>query len=225
MIEARNVGLSFGDVAALTRVSLMIPPRGLTAVVGPSGSGKSSLLYVLSGLRQATSGEVLLDGRPLRAHDQALLRREKFAFIFQHHYLVMYLSAFENALTSIERPTRQDRENATELLRTLGLGSRLEHQARKLSGGERQRVAVARGLSRSAEYIFADEPTAALDRTSARVIYRLLRDAANTRAVILVTHDPEGISVADRVVALGDGRLVPASRHFAPAPMRHVPAT
>lgn len=207
MIESRRVTLVYGDQHALAGVDLRIEPRGLTAVTGHSGSGKSSLVHVLSGLARPTKGAVLLDGVPLTQHSPDRLRSEEFAFIFQDHFLLMHLSAFENVVIALQQVTAEGRAAAARLLERLGILAVAERSAWRLSGGERQRVAVARGLVRPARYVFADEPTAALDRASADAVYALLREVARDRAVVLVTHDPAAIEAADRVIEMRDGRV------------------
>ncbi|MFN2520503.1 MAG: ABC transporter ATP-binding protein [Candidatus Limnocylindria bacterium] len=217
MIEARGIELRFDAQRALAAVDVAVADTGLVALTGHSGSGKSSLLHVLSGLRLPTGGDVLLDGRPLRERSSAELRGEVFAFIFQDHFLVPYLSAYENALAGVARPGPADRERTLALLADLGLGAVAHRRASRLSGGERQRVAVARGLVRGARYLFADEPTAALDRASADRVFGLLRRSARERAVVLVTHDAQGLEIADRFIELRDGRIVEDRAASAPS--------
>ena len=216
MIEARSLELRFDAQRALAAVDVALGDRGLVALTGHSGSGKSSLLHVLSGLRRPTSGDVLLDGRPLHDRPSAELRGEVFAFIFQDHFLVPYLTAYENALAGVARPTHADRDRTLALLDDLGLTAVAHRRASRLSGGERQRVAVARGLVRGARYLFADEPTAALDRASADRVFALLRRSARERAVLLVTHDAQGLAIADRFIEMRDGRIA-LDRAAAPA--------
>lgn len=207
MIEARGIELRFEAQRALAAVDVDLGAAGLIALTGHSGSGKSSLLHILSGLRAPTSGTVLLDGRPLRERPSAQLRGEVFAFIFQDHFLVPYLTAYENTLAGVARPREADRNRAIALLADLGLGAIMHRRSSRLSGGERQRVAVARGLVRGARYLFADEPTAALDRVSAERVFALLRRSSRERAVLLVTHDVQGLEMADRLIELRDGRI------------------
>ena len=208
MIEARGVELRFGSQLALAGVDLAVPDRGLVALTGHSGSGKSSLLHVLSGLRRPTAGEVLLDGRPLRTYSAPHLRSRVLAFVFQDHFLVPYLTANENVLAAVARPRPEDRARAAALIGELDLVPVADRRASLLSGGERQRVAVARGLVRAPRYLFADEPTAALDRGSAHRVFALIRRTARDRAVLLVTHDAEALELAERVVELRDGRII-----------------
>jgi ABC-type lipoprotein export system ATPase subunit len=146
----------------------------------------------------------------MEQYSPALLRARDFAFIFQDHFLVMHLTAFENVIGALKDPTEADRARAMELLERLGLAHVADRIAWKLSGGERQRVAVARAFARSFRYLFADEPTAALDRESARGVYRMLQEAGVTRSVVLVTHDPDALAIADRIVNLRDGAVQPS---------------
>ena len=208
MIEARGVELRFGTQRALAGVDLTVPDRGLVALTGHSGSGKSSLLHVLSGLRRPSAGAVLLDGTPLASQPTTHLRSRVVAFVFQDHFLVPYLTAMENVLAGVARPGLDDRARAGALIRELDLAAVAGRRASQLSGGERQRVAVARGLVRAPRYLFADEPTAALDRASAHRVFSLIRHAARDHAVLLVTHDAEALALAERVVELRDGRIV-----------------
>jgi ABC-type lipoprotein export system ATPase subunit len=208
MIETHGVELRFGSHAALGGVDVTVPGRGLTVLVGASGSGKSSLLHVLSGLRQPTAGQVMLDGRPLTKYTGSRLRAEQFAYVFQDHYLLMHLNAFENVVAAFAKPDRVARVRAAELLEQLGLGEAASRSSWKLSGGERQRVAVARALARPSHYVFADEPTAALDRASVQLVHALLVEAAKTQAIVLVTHDPSALEIADRTIHLRDGIVI-----------------
>jgi putative ABC transport system ATP-binding protein len=212
MIETHGVELRYGAHAALGGVDVTVPARGLTAIVGASGSGKSSLLYVLSGLRRPTAGEVRLDGRPLSRYSGSALRSERFSFVFQDHYLLMHLNGFENVVAAFAKPTHEARVRSARLLATLGLGSASSRSAWRLSGGERQRIAVARALARPSAYVFADEPTAALDRESVRIVYDILREVARTQAVVLVTHDPKALELADAIIHLRDGVVADRAR-------------
>lgn len=208
MITVTDVSLKFGQQYALKDLTVTLPETGFTLVTGHSGSGKSSLLYVLSGLRTPTSGSVHLgSGDP---QNRTSKKKERVAFIFQHHYLLPYLSAFENALAACTKIGKAQKEETWALFTRLGLTDVAGHRASTLSGGERQRVAVARALLRPAPYLFADEPTAALDRSNAKVVYDLLTEAAEHRCVVLVSHDPDVRAYASKTLELKDGRLLTA---------------
>lgn len=215
MLAARDVWLSFDDggkpLHALREVSVELPERGLVGLCGPSGSGKSSLLFVLSGLRSPTRGEVRFGERSLWGLPEAertALRRRRFGFVFQRHYLLEYLTVRENArlCAALARvPAAEDRTD--ELLGRLGLADRAARRPAKLSGGERQRVAVARALAHGPAVVFADEPTAALDAENRDLVLGMLREAAERGPVVVATHDESLLSGAVRTVRLRDGRL------------------
>lgn len=221
MLEAREAGLVYRgggyEVTAVRGVNLRLEPGRLYGVMGPSGNGKSSLLYLLSGLRLPSSGEVLFQNREYRQlgpKGLADLRRAHFGFVFQQHFLINYLTVFENVLLAAQGDDqgapgdRLSGEEVIELLSRLGLRRMRQKYPYELSGGERQRVAVARALANRPRVVFADEPTASLDRASAAEVVRLLeeyRDAGGT--VILVTHDREVLRNADHVFLIRDGTL------------------
>jgi putative ABC transport system ATP-binding protein len=219
IIEARNVKKTFGmngvAVEALRGVDLAVQTGEFVAIVGPSGSGKSSLLHILGAMDHATSGEVLFQGREIsRLSDgqRTDLRARDIGFIFQTFNLLPMLNAFENIEVAMrfgglgrkERGTRTE-----ELLRMVGLTDRARNQPSRLSGGERQRVAVARALANKPALILADEPTGNLDSKTGTGILEFLREICNTQqqTVIMVTHDFRAASYADRVLVLRDGRI------------------
>lgn len=169
MIEASGVSLIYNDhgreVFACRDVSLCVGEREFVGVLGPSGSGKSSLLYLLSGLKDPSVGTVRYRGVEFRACDdrrRAAIRREEFGFVFQYPYLIGFLSALENVLTGWLNGV-EGAERAIDLLERLGLGEKMHRRPDELSGGERQRVCVARALLNRPKALFADEPTASLD--------------------------------------------------------------
>jgi putative ABC transport system ATP-binding protein len=196
-------------VEAVVGVSLKVPERGFAGVIGPSGSGKSSLLYLMSGLRRPTSGSVRFRGEALDAmtdEARAALRRRHFGFVFQQSFLIHYLTVLENVLVGAE-PTRAAAARAWELLAAIGLEKAAHRLPHQLSGGERQRVAVARALVHDPDLVFADEPTAALDRATGHQVIEQLAAHRYRGALVVVTHDPEMLAAADRVWTLRDGRL------------------
>lgn len=215
MIEAIRASLRYMDhgreVHACQEASLRIGPGEFLGILGPSGSGKSSLLYLLSGLKLPTSGEVRVDGDCLSAmgdERRAQLRLLRFGFVFQHPFLLGYLSALENV--RIARPGEDRSDEAMALLEALGMGSKAHRLPHELSGGERQRVCVARALLGSPAAIFADEPTASLDHANGEQVVELLNQHRREGALIMVTHDPSMLRDSDRVVHIADGRLVAA---------------
>lgn len=212
MIEARNASLVYMDhgkeVFAVQDVSLEVRPGEFLGILGPSGSGKSSLLYLLSGLKLPTSGQVLVHGQnlpDLGDAQRADIRLRSFGFVFQYPYLLGYLTALENVC--VARPDRDLSQQATSLLETLGLGSKMHRLPHELSGGERQRVCVARALLGEPEVIFADEPTASLDHANGLQVVDLLQRHRGSGALVMVTHDPSMLERSDRIVRLEDGQL------------------
>jgi putative ABC transport system ATP-binding protein len=214
-VELRQVVKTYGAgpnaVTALDDVSMAFPATGFTAVMGPSGSGKSSLLHCAAGLDRPTSGSVVVDGIEIAdLDDRALtrLRRTRLGFVFQSFNLLPTLTVRQNVLLPQELGApRTRRAAADQLLERLGLGRRADHYPSELSGGQQQRAAIARALLTEPAVIFADEPTGALDSTAAAEVLGLLRDAASRQSVVMVTHDPVAASYADKVVFFADGRI------------------
>lgn len=213
-LSTQNLTLRYGDgdkiTYALDELSLEFPPRGFFGIMGPSGSGKSSLLYLLSGLKLPTSGSVIYDGKTLSTlpeNDRVHLRRERFGFVFQQPFLLNYLSARENVLIAASEQDRTAPQRVERLLDELGILPLADRQPAHLSGGERQRVVVARAMINEPEVIFADEPTAALDHANGRTVIELLSRYRDRGAVIVVTHDSSMVAEADCVYHLSDGKL------------------
>ncbi|WP_417494592.1 ABC transporter ATP-binding protein [Maricaulis sp.] len=218
VLSLRDVELTLmaasGPVHILDHVSLEVAAGESVAIVGPSGSGKSSLMAVAAGLERATSGDILLLGDPVNGRSEgqlARLRRGRVGFVFQSFHLMPTMTALENVMAPLEI-ARQDRvrERAIEALALVGLEHRLTHYPGQLSGGERQRVAVARALAVGPEIIFADEPTGNLDTAAGGMIADFLFDAARQHgaALVLVTHDRELASRADRTIEMRDGAIL-----------------
>jgi putative ABC transport system ATP-binding protein len=212
MLLSRAATLKYQDhgreVFAVRDASVEIQPNEFVGILGPSGSGKSSLLYLLSGLKSPSSGEVIYDGRTLSQmtdEGRSHLRLEEFGFVFQQPYLLGYLTARENILV-VPRATGTGQQ-ADELLEQLGLSAKAHRYPHELSGGERQRVCVARALFGSPRIIFADEPTAALDHRNGLSTVRLLNQLRGTGSLIMVTHDPSMLEEADRIIRLADGTI------------------
>ncbi len=204
-------------VTLVADASLKVEPGEFIAITGPSGSGKSSLLYLLGLLDRPTEGEVLLEGREtgdLDADDLARLRLEFLGFVFQFHFLLPEFSALENVrlpmrrLGALDEAAMTARGNA--ILDDLGLAEHATKRPDQLSGGQCQRVAVARALANDPDVILADEPTGNLDTHSAATVFDifagLARDAG--KAVIAVTHDPDLAARTDRRIHIVDGRIV-----------------
>lgn len=212
---ARYYTIGQENVRALDGVSLEVAQGEFVALVGPSGSGKSTLLNLLGGLDRPSSGEIYVADLELgRASDRELVqyRRKRIGFIFQSFNLLVTRSAVENVETPLmlaDVKPKERRARALELLGLVGLGKRANHKPNQLSGGEMQRVAVARSLANRPLLLLADEPTGNLDSQTGRDILNLLREAVSKQGVtlVLVTHDPQVASFADRVVHMLDGRI------------------
>ena len=203
-------------VTLLSDVSLAFQPASFTVVTGPSGSGKSSLLYLLGLLDVPTAGEVFVDGAPTSALDDAArtrLRLAAFGFVFQFHFLLPEFTVLDNVMLPMRqlgRLTRpQMKERAMELLTQLDMADQANKRPDGLSGGQRQRTAVARALANDPPVVLADEPTGALDTKNAAAVFAILAGLARQgRTVIAVTHDEGLAGTAQRRVHLVDGRVV-----------------
>jgi putative ABC transport system ATP-binding protein len=210
----RRYGEGDAAVNALAGVTVGFERGRFSAIMGPSGSGKSTLMHILAGLDRPTSGSVTLDGDEISGLDDAdltKLRRDKLGFVFQFFNLIPVLTAEENVLLPLSIAGRKpDAEWFDRLIDTVGLRDRLTHRPAELSGGQQQRVAVARALASRPTVVFADEPTGNLDSKSSEEVLRLLRMAVDEfgQSVVMVTHDPEAASYADRLVVLRDGLVV-----------------
>jgi putative ABC transport system ATP-binding protein len=201
---------------AIFDVSLEVARGSLTILMGPSGSGKTTVLTLMGCLRDVQEGSVSLLGQELRGADaatQGALRR-RLGFIFQAHNLHRSLTARQNVLMGLEVQGRGDGRAhlaaADHMLGLVGLGQRLDYMPDNLSGGQKQRVAVARALVGNPEVVFADEPTAALDKESGRTVVEMLKALGRERGTttVMVTHDNRILELADRIVTLEDGRVV-----------------
>ena len=207
-------GVGDSEVRALDGVTVSFQAEKFTAIMGPSGSGKSTLMHCLAGLDSLTSGAVYIGETYLaKLNDKDLteLRRRKVGFIFQAYNLIPTLTANENILLPLMLGGDDgDKAWIDEVITTVGLKDRLKHRPSELSGGQQQRVAVARAMASQPDIIFADEPTGNLDsRTGAEILdfmRRAVREYGQT--IVMVTHDPNAASYADRVIFLGDGRIV-----------------
>jgi putative ABC transport system ATP-binding protein len=201
-------------VVALDGVDVVIKSGEFTAVMGPSGSGKSTLMHVLAGLDSATGGQCFIGDTDLTSlSDKALtmLRREAVGFVFQSFNLVPTLTAAENITLPMDIAGRKaDREWVDMVIDTVGLRDRLSHKPSELSGGQQQRVACARALASRPKIIFADEPTGNLDSRSGAEVLAFLRRSVTEfgQTIVMVTHDPNAASYADRVIFLADGQIV-----------------
>lgn len=218
MIHLENVHKTYRrgttEVHALRGVTYDIPPGSFVFIVGPSGSGKSSLLYLLGALDEPTGGTITVKGRHLSdfsAAERVAYRRDEVGFVFQNFNLLNNLDAIENVLVPFlpQGVAPSLRREAADLLTRVGLGSRLDHRPSQLSGGEQQRVAIARALLKKPYLVLADEPTGELDSQSGAEVYRYLRElqAEQNSTVVVVTHDRSQIRPSDIVLTIKDGTL------------------
>jgi putative ABC transport system ATP-binding protein len=218
-LEMRQVskvyGEAFGTVKALQDLYLSVDQGELVAVMGPSGSGKSTLLTIAGSLEDPTSGEVSVGGRFLSSmsrNDKPRLRRRSIGFVFQNFNLLPGLNAAENVSLPLEldgTSSRKAREGAMAALEQMGLAERASHFPDELSGGERQRVAIARAVIGDRRLLLADEPSGALDSVNGEAVMRMVLAACHQGlAAVVVTHDAQLASWADRVVFIRDGRVV-----------------
>jgi putative ABC transport system ATP-binding protein len=210
----KTYGRGDNEVHALDGVTVALETGRFTAIMGPSGSGKSTLMHCLAGLDSLTSGAVYIGDTYLAAlNDKQLteLRRTAVGFIFQAYNLVPTLTALENiTLPLMLGGSSGDQQWIDRVIDTVGLRDRLEHRPSELSGGQQQRVAVARAMASKPTIIFADEPTGNLDSRTGAEILAFMRVAVDElgQTIVMVTHDPVAASYADRVIFLGDGRIV-----------------
>jgi lipoprotein-releasing system ATP-binding protein len=196
-------------------IDLRVGKGEFLAITGPSGSGKSSLLYLLGLLDAPTEGEVIICGQPtskLSESERADVRLTRCGFVFQFHFLLPEFTSLQNVLLPMraagKMSEKEMRERALELLTSLGLKDHADKRPNQLSGGQRQRVAIARALANRPEIIVADEPTGALDTSSTEQVFAILREIADSgRTVVVVTHDPALAARADRRLHIVDGRI------------------
>ncbi|QLD12161.1 ABC transporter ATP-binding protein [Microbacterium oleivorans] len=219
--RVQNLTKTFGSgesgVRALDGVSVGIRRGEFTAIMGPSGSGKSTLMHIMAGLDAPTSGRAWIGDTEISGLsdlDLTILRRRRVGFVFQSFNLVPTLDVLGNITLPFEldgrAPSALERSRIDGLVDSLGLGGRLRHRPHQLSGGQQQRVAIARALATAPDLVFADEPTGNLDSRTGREVLALLAAASRDhgQSIAMVTHDPVAAAHADRVIFLGDGRIV-----------------
>jgi len=219
LLEAKNLVRTLDGEIKVTLVkdaTLDITGGEFTAITGPSGSGKSSLLYLLGLLDKPTSGSIHVEGvetTTLDENDLAAFRLEKLGFIFQFHFLLPEFTALENVMMPMRRLGKrsivEQKEWGMELLESVGLKEQAHKLPKQMSGGQNQRTAIARALANNPALIMADEPTGNLDTHAAATVQQILKDIAHTagRAVVAVTHDESFAQQADRRVHIVDGRI------------------
>ncbi|WP_337661015.1 ABC transporter ATP-binding protein [Erythrobacter sp. Alg231-14] len=221
-ISARDLTLTLGSDAApvdiLRGIDLDIAHGDVVALLGPSGSGKSSLMAVLSGLERATGGSLTVTGSNFATLDEdglAAARRGRIGIVLQAFHLLPTMTAAENVATPMELAGFEDASpRATAELQAVGLGHRIDHYPTQLSGGEQQRVAIARAIAPRPGLIFADEPTGNLDVSTGEEIVELLfaRRAETGATLLIITHDPALAAQCDRVLTMADGVIVSDER-------------
>lgn len=216
-LVAEHVGISFGDppTQVLSDISLKIDDGDFVSLTGRSGAGKSTLLYVMSSLDDPTEGRVLLDSQDIARMSSKELhwfRNTRLGFIFQFHYLIAELTVLDNILVPARKFHQEiDRKpRAKLLLEQFGLSEKAHRFPRQLSGGEMQRVAIARALIMQPAYLFADEPTGALDSANADRVLNIIQESneKDHTTVIMVTHDPDFAKMTRRQIKMADGCIV-----------------
>ena len=215
LIKAKDLHKSFGTLEVLKGVNLSVQQGEILAIIGKSGAGKTTLLQILGTLDRPTSGQVFINGEDvfrLGEKDLATFRNRHIGFIFQFHQLMPEFTALENVMMPAliaGESRKESSRRAEQLLTDLGLRERLHHKPNALSGGEKQRVAAARALMMSPSVILADEPTGSLDEANKRELNRLLLHLREQyqQTIIIVTHDKDLTSIADRVVEMVDGGI------------------
>lgn len=212
MLKAKNITLNYLDGTSsrtiLSDLSFEIGAGESTFILGPSGSGKSSLLYILALLKKPTSGSIYFNDEELcfKNENTVKVRYDNFGFVFQNHFLIQHLNVLENVCMASYKGNIENK--AKELLEELGLGDKLYQKPFKLSGGEKQRVAIARALVKSPKILFADEPTASLDHQNAMMIMDIFEKIKKDTTIICATHDIEVIPKNVRKLILHDGKLL-----------------
>jgi lipoprotein-releasing system ATP-binding protein len=214
LIEARDITKTIGETTILAGVSLAIERGDFVSIIGASGSGKSSLLYILGLLDVPTSGEIVFEGERIDFNDQhhvSAIRNRKIGFVFQFHYLIPELTAAENVMAPMYKvltTNAQARDRAFMLLAKLGLRGKEERKPYELSGGEQQRVALARALANDPSIIMADEPTGNLDTKNTEVVMDILLDLNREgKTILMVTHELDLAERTKRIIQMRDGTI------------------
>ena len=212
LLEVKNVSKIYGDLHALKDVSFTIRKGEWVAIMGSSGSGKSTIMNIIGCMDKPTMGEVILDGQDITKESQTSLtkiRREKIGLIFQQFHLIPYLTALENVMVAQYYHSIPDEQEALQALERVGLKDRAKHLPSQLSGGEQQRVCIARALINSPEIILADEPTGNLDEVNEKIVIDIWTQFHKEGStIIVVTHDLEVGDVAERKIILEYGKIV-----------------
>jgi len=216
MLTATNIRKNYGSLPVLQSVDIHIAKGEIVSIVGSSGAGKSTLLHILGTLDNADSGSITLEGQAvdkLKGNKLAAFRNKYIGFVFQFHHLLPEFTAVENVCIPgwvAGRKKKEVNDEAINILKTLGLGDRLDNKPQQLSGGEQQRVAVARALINKPSIIMADEPTGNLDSARAKELHQLFIDLRNkfNQTFLIVTHNDELAKMSDRVLQMKDGKII-----------------
>lgn len=212
LLEVKNVSKIYGELHALKEVSFQVRKGEWVAIMGSSGSGKSTIMNIIGCMDKPTIGEVILDGQDITKENQTSLtkiRREKIGLIFQQFHLIPYLTALENVMVAQYYHSIPDEDEALQALERVGLKDRAKHLPSQLSGGEQQRVCIARALINSPEIILADEPTGNLDEVNEKIVIEILKQLHKEGAtIIVVTHDLDVGNVAERKIILDYGKIL-----------------
>ena len=216
MIQAKGIEKSFGTLKVLKGLDFSVSAAEVVSIMGASGAGKSTLLQILGTLSTPDAGSLIIDGvdvLKLKGDKLAEFRNKRIGFVFQFHHLLPEFTALENVMIPAfiaGRSKKEAEQAATELLKDLGLGQRLDHKPSELSGGEQQRVAIARALINKPAVLFADEPSGNLDSKTKEELHNLffeLRDKYG-QTIVIVTHDPDLAKMCDREFYMVDGDFV-----------------
>lgn len=213
------------EVSALRGVNLQVAKGDFVAIMGPSGCGKSTLLHLLGGLLQPTGGQVLIDGinmAGLSDSERTAVRRKKIGYVFQRFNLLPNISAWENIELAkrIHGNGHMSPNGASQIIKMLGLTEKIGFRPTELSGGEQQRVAIARAVINHPSIILADEPTGSLDSRNSRSVLRILQELNEKfqQTIVMITHDAEAASMANRVIEMKDGQILKHAEHLAYEP-------
>ena len=214
-VDLRKVyGQGETEVVALDDVNLEVEKGEFTAIVGTSGSGKSTMLHIIGGLDNPTSGQVIVDGQDLShmtADELTIFRRRNIGFVFQQYNLVPMLNVWENIILPVKLDGKNiEKSYINEIVDTLGIGSKLKNMPNALSGGQQQRVAIARALAAKPAILLADEPTGNLDSKTSQDVLGLLKVTSQrfNQTIVMITHNEEIAQMADRILQIEDGKIV-----------------
>lgn len=214
VIRAENICLFYNDsnqiIKAVDNINLKINSKGFYGIVGPSGSGKSSLLYLLSGFKKPTSGNIYFQNSPypVKQDDRLKLGRQYIGYDFQRNFLINYLTLEENVFTGVDNPSDQVLQNYEYLMRLMGIWHLKDRFPHSVSAGERQRVSIARSLIKNPVVAFFDEPTASLNFENSMKIGDILHNLSNQMAIVVVTHDDRILHKTDNILQIHDGKII-----------------